>query len=405
MASFQEPLLVVQDTVFISYKNHKKVEGIGPIGTDNSDRGLIMHNALVFTGSGGVPLGLLSQNIWARREIPGETKLEKVLRLQCTRIEEKESYKWIRGLRETMERVPPGVHVITMADREIDFFEFLVCAEELGANYLIRANRDRKLEPGEDEEDYYECITEALAAAKELGTMEVQIPGNSDRKRRIAKVAIKAVQVTIRAPQRRGQAKESGSSDPVTVRVVSAIEAHPPKDETAVSWVLLTNLWVPDFASAAEKVRWYGKRFGIETWHRVLKSGCLVEDCRLQKGKRLSRYLALFSIIGVRLMYVAYLARTQPQVPATTVLSDGEIAALHLQVHGELPSSSQETPTLKEAIRMLGRLGGHLGRKCDGEPGMTVVWRGWPRLYDTVRTLSALYKGGHLRPQSIGSAG
>ena len=60
---------------------------------------------------------------------------------------------------------------------------------------------------------------------------------------------------------------------------------------------------------ACEKVQWYGKRWGIETWHKVLKSGCQVEDCLLETAERLPRYLTLFSIIGMRLMHVAYLAR------------------------------------------------------------------------------------------------
>ena len=85
-----------------------------------------------------------------------------------------------------------------------------------------------------------------------------------------------------------------------------------------LSWVLLTNLPVKDFAGATEKVQWYGSRWGIETWHKVLKSGCKVEDCLLETADRLKRYLTLFSIIGVRLMYVTYLARVQPESPATT---------------------------------------------------------------------------------------
>jgi hypothetical protein len=399
MLGFDEPLLVVQDTVFISYKTHKKTKDLGQIGTDKSDRGLIMHNALVFTSSGGVPLGLLSQKIWARKEMPNETTAKKIARVRNMRIEEKESYKWIECLRDTVDRAPPECQVITMGDREVDFFEFFASAEEFGAYYLIRAKTDRQLDFDESESDLdFDSITEALEASPVLGTMAIFIPGNGDRKARTAEVGVKAVQVTLRVPQRYGRGKESAPTEPVTLRVLGVTEIDPPEGvKDTISWVLLTNLWVPSFASAAEKVRWYAKRFGIETWHKVLKSGCTVEDCRLRRGKRLIRYLALSSIIGVRLMYVAYLARAQPHVPATTVLSAIELEALHLQLHGELPSPEDKSPTLQEAVRMLGRLGGYLGRKCDKEPGVTVVWRGWPRLYDTVRALAALYKGGQLR--------
>lgn len=91
-----------------------------------------MHNASAFTAS-GVPLGILSQNIWARREIPEEDSQEKIQRLQVTAIEEKESSKWLVALTETVERAPTGVPVVTVADRESDFFGFLTHAQNLRA--------------------------------------------------------------------------------------------------------------------------------------------------------------------------------------------------------------------------------------------------------------------------------
>jgi hypothetical protein len=386
MAAQSAPVLVMQDTVFFSYGQHPKTRGLGPIGKSNSvhERGLIMHNALAFTAS-GVPLGLLSQMIWARGEVPEEGYQEKIERLQCTPIEEKESFKWLLGLRETVQRSAPGIKVITVADRESDFFEFITQAEQERARFLIRARTDRKL-VAEDSEGY-ESILEALASAEVLGTLAVDIPGNGKRKARAAQVEVRMAQVTIKAPHRRGQAKALASMEPVSVKVIAATEGHPPEGAEAISWVLLTNLAVPDFASACEKVQWYGKRWGIETWHKVLKSGCKVEDCLLETAERLARYLTLFSIIAVRLMHVAYLARVQPDLPATEVFSKEEIEALHVRVHKALPPA--KSPSLREVVRMIGRAGGHLGRKCDGEPGMTVLWRGWMRLYEDVLVIRA----------------
>ena len=386
MAAHGGPVLVIQDTVFFCYGQHPKTSGLGPIGNSNSahERGLIMHNALAFTAS-GVPLGLLSQNIWARQQVSEEAYQQKIERLQCTAIEEKESSKWLRGLRETLERTPPGAKIVTVADRESDFFEFLTQAQEQRARFLIRARTDRMLVP--EESAGYESILEALASADVLGTLQVKIPGNGKRKARTANIEVRGTQVTIKPPQRRGEAKASASTEPISVNVIGATESTPPEGQDAISWVLLTNLPVPDFDSAAEKVRWYGQRFGIETWHKVLKSGCKVEDCLLETAERLSRYLTLFSIIGVRLMHVAYLARVQPDVPATDVFSKEEIEAVHVHLYKKLPPP--DPPGLREVVRMIGRIGGHLGRKCDGEPGMTVLWRGWMRLYEDVLVIRA----------------
>jgi hypothetical protein len=382
------PVLVMQDTVFFSYGKHVKTRGLGPIGKSNAahDRGLVMHNALAFTTS-GVALGIMSQSTWARGEIPPEDYQEKIERLQVTPIEEKESSKWLISLRETLERTPAGVQLITLADRESDIFEFLTQAKELRAKYVIRARTDRKLVP----EESAGCtrMLDALSDAPVLGSLAVEVPGNGSRKARTASIEVRVAQVTIQPPPRRGaHAKASGSDEPVTVTLVGATEQSPPEGCESISWVLLTNLPVRDFESATEKVRWYARRWGIEVWHRVLKSGCKVEDCMLEEAERLKRYLTLFSIIGVRLMHVTYLARAQPDVPATEVFSAEEVNALHIRMTKALPPASP-APTLREMVRRLGKLGGHLGRKCDGEPGVTVLWRGWTSLYETVETLRA----------------
>ncbi|MGH6629171.1 MAG: IS4 family transposase, partial [Burkholderiales bacterium] len=299
MAAQGGPVLAIQDTVFFSYGTHPKTKGLGPIGKSNrvGERGLIMHNALAFTTS-GVPLGVLSQCIWARREVPQEAYQEKIERLQCTPIEEKESCKWLVALSETVARTPAGVKVITVADRESDFFEFITQAEEHRALFLIRARTDRQL-VAEDSEGY-ESSLEALGAAPVLDALTVRIPSNGKRKARTARVEVRVAQVTIKPPPRRGPAKASASMEPVTVNVIAATEASAPPGNEAISWVLLTNLPVKNFSAAAEKIAWYGHRWGIETWHKVLKSGCKVEDCLLEAADRLKRYLTLFSIIGVR---------------------------------------------------------------------------------------------------------
>jgi hypothetical protein len=394
MAGHGGAVLVMQDTVFFSYGTHPKTRGLGSIGTSNNagERGLIMHNALAFTTS-GVPLGLLSQKIWARREIPAEDYQEKIERLQVTAIEEKESSKWLVALSETVERAPAGVPVITVADRESDFFEFLTQAKELRAKYLIRARTDRQLVP-EDSEGCARMI-EALTDAAALGSMRVEVPGNGSRKARTASIEVRVAQVAIKAPQRRGaHAKASGSSEPVTVTLIGATEQSAPAGTAAISWVLLTNLVVKDLESATEKLQWYGRRWGIETWHKVLKSGCKVEDCLLEEAERLKRYLTLFSIIGVRLMHVVYLARAHPDLPATEVFSTVEVQVLHLRVTKALPPATQKALTLREVVRMLGKLGGHLGRMGDGEPGVLVLWRGWMRLYESIEMLHSLQSAG-----------
>ena len=138
---------------------------------------------------------------------------------------------------------------------------------------------------------------------------------------------------------------------------------------------------VTSFLDAVERVRWYRLRWHIEVFHRVLKSGCKVEECRLDQAEELRRYLTLKSVIAWRLFWMIQIARVQPDAACTVVLADHEWQALYVAIHrtSHLPET---VPTVRQVVRWIAQLGGFLGRPGDGEPGVTVVWRGWQRLHD-----------------------
>ncbi|MCP4454494.1 MAG: IS4 family transposase, partial [Planctomycetes bacterium] len=125
-------------------------------------------------------------------------------------------------------------------------------------------------------------------------------------------------------------------------------------------------------------------RWQIEVWHKVLKSGCKVEACQLESGDRLIRYLTLKSVIAWKLFWLTHLNRTQPDAPCTVILTNQEWQALYATIHKTL-DLPDDVPTVREATHWIAQLGGFLGRAGDGEPGVTVLWRGWQRLQDFVR--------------------
>jgi hypothetical protein len=139
------------------------------------------------------------------------------------------------------------------------------------------------------------------------------------------------------------------------------------------------------FEEAHQVIGWYCCRWQIEVFHKVLKSGCRVEDCRLQTADRLHSFVALMSVIGWRLHWMTYINRCQPDLPCTAVLTAIEWEALYMRIHKskQLPDT---VPTVHQVVRWIARLGGFLGRKSDGEPGVTTLWRGWQRLQDFAAT-------------------
>jgi hypothetical protein len=52
---------------------------------------------------------------------------------------------------------------------------------------------------------------------------------------------------------------------------------------------------------AIEKLDGYAMRWKIETFHKILKSGCKAEESRLRSADRLANLISVFCILGWRI--------------------------------------------------------------------------------------------------------
>jgi hypothetical protein len=374
-------VLAVQDTTFLDYTRHTKTRGLGPIGTQQQNlKGLVMHSTLAFSPE-GMPLGLLAQEIWARSE--EEEQLTEQER-KSRPIEEKESYKWLKALEETVDLSPEGVKVVTICDREGDIYELFVEAQEAGAGLLVRAAQNRAVMDAETG-----LLWDKVASAAPVRYLKVQVPARGKEPGREAVVSVRFRSVTLKPPWR-PKGPDKDPLLPVPLDAVLVQEVEPPAEVTPLEWLLLTNAHVHSAEDAVERVRWYRQRWPIEVFHKVLKSGCKVEDCRLGKGERLIPYLALSSIIAWRLYWLTHINRHFPDAPCITILAEHEWQALYATIH-RTSTPPKEMPTVRQAVHWIAQLGGFLGRKGDGEPGPTVIWRGWQRLNDIAATWLLLH--------------
>ena len=372
-------ILAVQDTTFLSYTAHPKTTGLGPIrGVAQNLVGLVMHTTLCLTPT-GLPLGVLDQQIWAR----SSEKRSKPERRYAP-IEEKESYKWLQALERTMQVAPSSAQVVAIGDRGADVYELFVCAQAAGAGLLIRANQDRRLM----DEDMRK-LRSRVRSASIAGHLNVHVPEKKGEPERDAIVSVRFCSVLLKAPWRpKSPDKEPLPAIPIDVVLVQ--ETNPPPGVTPLNWLLLTSVPVHSFADAVERVQWYRCRWYIEIYFKVLKSGCKVEDCRLRTAQRLFLFLALHSIIAWRLFWLTYVNRCLPDAPCSAVLAEHEWQALYATIH-RTQALPQQLPTVRQVVRWIARLGGFLGRKRDGEPGVTVIWRGWQRLSDISATWLILH--------------
>lgn len=355
-------VLAPQDTTTLDYTHHPQTTGLGPINTRKDKTvGLVLHDTLALTLE-GTPLGILDAQCWQRDPTTVRTGNER----KKLPIEEKESHKWLQSFRKVAEvqKLCPDTLLVSMGDRESDVYELfhLAASDPQGPKLLIRAERSRQRKV--DEQFLWDHL-DAQPVAKEI---ELAVPRSTQRKARQADVALRFARVTLRPPA-------ASSLPPVDVWAVYLLESSPPDEVEAIEWMLLTTVAVHTVEDAFERVRWYCLRWGIEVFHRTLKSGCRIEDRQLGTARRLQNCLAIDMVVAWRVYHLTMLGRELPNHPCSAFFEEVEWKALYCY-HHKTTTTPEEPPTMAEAVRWLGALGGHLGRRRDGAPGTEVLWRG-----------------------------
>jgi hypothetical protein len=366
-----ERVFAIQDTTYLDSTDHPSTQGLGPISTKSQKRqGLVKHTTLVVSAS-GVPLGCLTDKVWVRDT--SDKKDGKAKPLQ-----ERESYKWIEALSQTHTRTPEGVEVITVCDREADIYEFFVEAKE--HPFVIRVAQNRRIE------DTHGSLRTLMSTSPVAGEFTLEVPARPQQPAREAHLQVHFARTTLSPPYRPGL-PETENLPAVEVYLVWVVEPDPPDDRSPLEWLLLTNVEVSNFSEALQRIHWYTQRWHIEVYFKVLKSGTKVEQTRLQTKDRLLRYIALLSVIAWRLYWMTLLNRHVPGADCTQVLTENEWRALYALTH-KTRTFPEKTPTVAQVVLWIAKLGGFLGRKSDGTPGVTVLWRGWQRLTDISNTFA-----------------
>jgi hypothetical protein len=383
----QHPVVLApQDTTTLTY-TLPATEGLGPIGvkTDPSV-GMLLHDTLAFTPE-GTPLGIVDAQCWTR-DPDDRGKRE---RRHDTPIEEKESFKWLRSFRRLAEikKLCPDTQIVSMGDREADIFELLMEASKdpAGPKLLVRANRcsNRKAKQDQSEPEDYEYLWKFMESQPCVGTIKLHIPKRENEKARDAVVEVRFSAVTIAAPQKKDY------SPVENFWAVHLVEANCSDPSTRIDWMLLTTVEVSSFKDAVRISEWYSGRWGIEIYHRTLKSGCRILDRQLGSAHGLQACLGVDMVVAWRIYHLTMLGREVPNHPCTIFFEDIEWKALYCFAY-KTPIAPTQPPTLVDAIRLVGKVGGHLGRVSDGMPGTECIWRGIQRL-DTAVDMYAIFTG------------
>lgn len=374
----QKTVLCIQDGSDLNYSNLSQCEGLGIIGknqTGAQSRGLHLHSTFTVTTE-GLPLGVLRAECSAPEPKPEDDNRP----ASAIPIEEKKNFCWIEGIRDCagLKKQMPHTSLICIADREADFFELFDehrnnCSS---IDLLVRAQYDRRIT---GEHKLFEAARQSAVQAR----MNIKVPRQSARPKkskqkvrpkrpsRTAQVCVRFKKVEITPPS------YYKHKDSVSVWVVHVREDTPPAGTAPIEWFLLTTIDIKTVDDAINCVKWYCLRWRIEDWHRVLKSGCRIEDVAHKSANRLKRAIAVNLVIAWRIMLMTLLGRKTPQLPPEVVFSDLEIEVLSAYAKKKLLNSPD---CLGAAVKLVARLGGYLDRTSDPAPGHQIMWEGYTRL-------------------------
>ncbi len=359
-ASNAEYILAIQDTTVLNYTSHLAKTEIGRIGLTGKTHqyGLFQHNTLCVS-SNNEALGLIDLQHFHNDNFDTSTDSDN------RSIEEKKTICWINALLATREKLNGcGKKVITVADRDGDFFEFLhELADDL---YVIRAQYDRytgeKYRKGDK-------LIELLDKTNPIGNAEIIINDVNTHETKSITLQIKRLQAIDIPPSTRvKRANKAKNYKPVKVNVVMAYNE-------AYCWILLTNLPTENLNDCLKVTRIYKERWHVEDFHKVLKTGYQVDELYLHASLScIKNALVMASISACRLYWLIFTGRVEKELKADKFFKEYEWKSLYIYFKEPIP---YETPTLAEVIYKIAQLGGYKPNKKGKPPGIKTMWLGF----------------------------
>lgn len=390
----QQPVvLLVQDTTAIDVtRPNVQMEGAGPLETDQRF-GAFLHPLLALTPA-GVPLGLAWSTTWTRPvpdpSAPPLTLAEQRRRKRQTPIEDKESFYWLEGLRQSrmVAEACPQTHCVCIADSAGDVFELFAeprqTAHGRPVDLLVRACQDRALVEGEP------SLLSSVRETPLLYTCEIHIHErqkkvaiskrhrDQPREARVAHLEVRATSVTLKAPRRFVGPPLADQR----LQVVLVEEPSPPVGQSPVQWLLLTSVPLATHEDVREVVGWYARRWEIEVFFKTLKSGCRIEERLFQVVERELNFVAVALLMAWRVLLLCRLGRACPEVPCDVVFTPAEWKSMWMKHHEHRPLAERlppdKPPGLGEMLQWVANLGGHVIRSPGRRtfPGTQTLWIG-----------------------------
>jgi hypothetical protein len=317
---------------------------------------------------GGIATRTGAVKFWTRSKFKETNALKRKMNPTRVPIEAKESIRWLENLRQSTSLLEEASRCIHIGDRESDIYELFCAAQESDGKFLVRTCVDRLAGDGRH------TIAATMRRAKVKAIHEVEV---RDAKGKVSQATVKVKHHRLRVHPPIGKRKKY---PPLMLTVIYAQETSTPQGREKIDWKLITNLPVRSRKDALEKLAWYALRWRIETFHKILKSGCRAEASKLRTAERIVNLIAVFCILSWRIFWMTMMNRVAPLVSPLVALTNVETQLLD----NFFPEMRQgrKAATLSTYLIKIARLGGYLARTKDSPPGNMVMWRGLSRLTD-----------------------
>lgn len=310
IAAFDTLILMLHDTTEFTFRRND----VAPIGilhksylrknkkgrpTHYTVCGMLMHSSLAVTCE-GLPLGLAAIKFWTRDEFKGCNALKKQINPTRVPIEAKESYRWLENVRQSTALSPHPERYVHIGDRESDIYELFCVAQEVGTHFLVRTCVDRLASDGK------RTIADEMKHVPVKGLHHFEVRNKRGERAEVV-LEIRYARMVVRPPT--GKQKNYPT---LILTVIHAQERGEPQGRERIDWKLLTDLPVVSRRDAVEKLDWYAQRWKIETFHKILKSGCKAEKSRLRTAERLVNLVAVLCILSWRIFWLTMINRSEP---------------------------------------------------------------------------------------------
>jgi hypothetical protein len=369
-----ELVLAIHDTTHCTFP-HADPKEVGYLNTGKPGFPLHM-TLLVDTREWHRPLGLTHAEVLPRSKPPrrGGSK-RKPSSYAKGKDPDREFLRWQRGVELTEARlVGTGAAVIHIADRESDSYELMATCLQQRQRFIFRARNNRNaLHAGAKTpirtliEGAAVVLEREVPLSRRLGaTAPATRRAHPPRESRVARLCFSATTATFCRPNIVG----AHMPKTIDVNVLHVFEQDAPDGQEPVDWLLYTTEPLETVPQIEAVVDYYRCRWQIEELNKALKTGCVVQERRLESLDALTTMLALSLPIAVELLALRTLARADSTSPASTVLTKQQLAALRHISHRPLP----KRPTVQDALWCIAGLGGHI--KNNGAPGWQVLQRG-----------------------------